>query len=206
MILEAITVGAMQANCYVLAEAAGRDAIIIDPGADARKIKEVLDAYRLKPRAVINTHGHYDHIGADNEFGVEVYVHGDDEAMLKSAELNFSAMFAVPFKVTVPVTTVIDQQILTFGGIELRALHIPGHTPGGIALLLRKPKGAMVFTGDTLFHHSIGRSDLSGGSGDELINAIKEKLLVLPDETKVYPGHGPLSTIGEERSHNEFLA
>jgi len=206
MILEAVTVGAMQVNCYVLAEAAGRDAVIIDPGADARKIKKVLDTYRLTPRAVINTHGHYDHIGADNEFGVEVYVHSDDERMLKAPSLNLSALFAMPFKVTVPITIVNDRQMLSLGDIELQVLHIPGHTPGGMALLLKKPKGTIVFTGDTLFHHSIGRSDLSGGSGDKLIHAIKEKLLVLPDETKVYPGHGPSSTIGEERSHNEFLA
>jgi glyoxylase-like metal-dependent hydrolase (beta-lactamase superfamily II) len=195
----------MQANCYVLAAKPQGAAVIIDPGAEARKIKQVLEKHQLKPALVINTHGHYDHIGADNSFGVPVYVHEDDLALLKEPALNLSGFFALPFRVKSEIKAVKDNQIIALDGLELKALHIPGHTPGGMALVLIKPENKVVFTGDTLFCQSIGRSDLAGGNEAQLIKAIREKLFSLFDDTKVYPGHGPSTTIGEEKRANPFF-
>lgn len=205
MILETIPVGALESNCYVVAVESGRDAIIIDPGAEERKIRKVLDKHKLKPGLIINTHGHYDHIGADDKFGMPVYVHKLDSAMLKDPMLNLSGLFSLAYNVKSEIRTVEEGQIISHDGVEFKVLHIPGHTPGGIALVLVKPAEHVVFTGDTLFCQGIGRSDLAGGDAEALTKAIKEKLLVLPADTVVYPGHGPSSTIEEEKSSNPYL-
>jgi glyoxylase-like metal-dependent hydrolase (beta-lactamase superfamily II) len=190
----------MQTNCYILAKVAGGEAVIIDPGAESRKIKAVLAKYKLKPAVVANTHGHYDHIGCDDEFQVPVLIHQDDTLFLNDPMLNLSGLFALPYKVGAKVITLEDGQIIEYAGITLKVLHIPGHTPGGVAFLLQAPQNNIVFTGDTLFCQGIGRSDLAGGDEALLIRKIKEKLLSLPDRTVVYPGHGPSTTIGEEKN------
>ena len=205
MILETVVVGPMQVNCYILACAEAQEAVIIDPGAEERKISRVLEKYRLKPAMVVNTHGHYDHIGCDDKFGVPVYVHKLDAAMLSDGKLNLSFFFALPYQVKARLVEVADGQVLQGAGISLQAMHIPGHTPGGMAFLLQGPGQGAVFSGDTLFRGGIGRSDLAGGDGELLVKKIKEKLLVLPGETKVYPGHGPASTIAGEKKDNPFL-
>ncbi|MEW6101053.1 MAG: MBL fold metallo-hydrolase [Candidatus Omnitrophota bacterium] len=206
MIFETVVVGPMQVNCYILAFEQDSAALIIDPGDQCRKIREVLDRHKLKPGLVINTHGHYDHIGCDDKFGVPVYIHAKDAALLKDPGLNLSSMFSLGYSVKNKIIEVKDSQKLTLNGITLKVLHTPGHTPGGISLLLEKPENKIVFTGDTLFLRGIGRSDLAGGSQEQLLGSIKEKLLNLSDDTLVYPGHGPSSTIGEERKNNPFLA
>jgi len=206
MILETIKVGPMEANCYILASEKNKAAIIIDPGAQERKIRQALDKDGLKPGLVINTHGHYDHIGSDDKFETPVYVHKDDLPLLKDAALNLSGFFSMAYEVKSEIRTMEDGQVIEYEGIKLKVLHIPGHTPGGVALLLQEPEAKAVFTGDTLFHHSIGRSDLAGGNEASLIKAVKEKLLVLPEDTVVYPGHGPSTTIAEEKKHNPFLS
>lgn len=201
MILETISVGPMGVNCYILAAARDSKAIIIDPGDSERKIRQVLDKYKLTPVFIINTHGHYDHIGANDKFGLPVYVHKADLAMLKDPMLNLSGLFASPYEVKSEIKILEDNQIIELDGIRLQVLHVPGHTPGGIALLLLEPKDKkIVFTGDTLFCQGIGRSDLIGGDENLLKYSIKEKLFTLPDETIIYPGHGELSTIGEEKA------
>lgn len=205
MILEHFSVGPMQVNCYILAMGEDSRAVIIDPGAEARKIKTVLGKHKLKAGLIINTHGHYDHIGADDDFGVVVYVHKEDSRLLKDPQLNLSGLFALPFQVKSEIREVKDKEVIELASIKLKVLHIPGHTAGGIALLLENPKEKLVFTGDTLFCHGIGRSDLPGGSEALLIKSIKEKLLVLREDTVVYPGHGPASTIGDEKRENPFL-
>ncbi len=202
MILETIRVGQMQVNCYVIACAKEKEAIVIDPGADARAIKAVLNKYKLRPAMVINTHGHYDHIGCDDEFGVSVYVHKQDLAMLKDAGLNFSASFSLPHTVKSEIITLEDKQVIKLDCLELEIIHLPGHTPGGIALLMRRPQTGILFTGDTLFCQGVGRTDLPGGSQSQLEKSIRERLFVLPDETKVYPGHGTTTTIGKEKNSN----
>ncbi|MCX5710838.1 MAG: MBL fold metallo-hydrolase [Candidatus Omnitrophica bacterium] len=205
MILENIPVGALESNCYVLASGEGKEAIIIDPGAQEHKIRKVLERHKLKPALVINTHGHYDHMGADDKFGVPVYIHKLDSAMLKDPMLNLSGLFSLACGVKSEINTLEENQVISCDGIELKVLHIPGHTPGGIALVLIKPDEHVVFTGDTLFCQGIGRSDLEGGDGELLVKAIKEKLLSLPSDTVVYPGHGPSTTIEEEKKENPYL-
>ena len=200
MILETIHVGPMQVNCYVLACTQGGQALIIDPGDQASKIKTVLNKHKLKPAMVINTHGHYDHIGCDDEFGVKVYVHKDDLPMLLDARKNLSANFSLAYRVGSEIKVLEDKEIIKLDCLELEVMHLPGHTPGGIGLLMKKPQADIVFTGDTLFYRGVGRSDLPGGSQQSLEEAIRDRLFVLPADTKVYPGHGAATTIGQEKS------
>jgi hydroxyacylglutathione hydrolase len=197
MILETVCVGPMQANCYILASGDNAPAIIIDPGSQVRKIRQVLDKHKLKPAFIINTHGHYDHIGSDDKFGVPIYIHRQDLEFLKDSQLNLSKLFALPYQVESAIKALEDKDIIELEDLQLQVIHVPGHTPGGIALRLIKPTDKIVFTGDTLFCQGIGRSDLSGGDDTLLIKSIKEKLLTLPDDTVIYPGHGPSSTIRE---------
>ena len=203
MIIETVNVGPMQVNCYILACAAGGGAIIIDPGDQDSKIKAVLDKHKLKPAMVINTHGHYDHIGCDDKFGVLVYVHKNDLAMLIDARKNLSASFSLAYKVSSEIKTLKDKEIIKLDCLELEVIHLPGHTPGGIGLLMKKPQTDIVFTGDTLFYRGVGRWDLPGGSQQQLEKAIKERLFILPDDTRVYPGHGAATTIAKEKVRGE---
>jgi len=205
MILKTVLVGSMQVNCYILACSENSQAIIIDPGEQERKIRCVLDQYGLKPALIINTHGHYDHIGCNDKFGVPVYVHADDKNMLKDAELNLSAAFSDSYEVNSEIRLLADKQLIRLDCIELEVIHTPGHSPGGIALLMKKPSENILFTGDTLFCQGVGRSDLPGGDQAILERSLRERLMVLPDNLIIYPGHGPASTIGEERKNNPFL-
>ncbi len=191
----------MQVNCYILAPGENSPAIIIDPGSEAHKIRQVLKRHGLKPAFIVNTHGHYDHIGCDDKFGVPVYVHGKDLPLLKDSQLNLSGLFALSYNVSSQIITLEDKERINLADIELEAIHMPGHTPGGIALLLKKPENNIAFTGDSLFCQGIGRTDLAGGDEALLIRSIRERLLTLPDDTIIYPGHGPSSTIGEEKKN-----
>jgi glyoxylase-like metal-dependent hydrolase (beta-lactamase superfamily II) len=206
MIFETIVVGALEVNCYILSCGQSASAIIIDPGDDAARIKKALASHKLSPGMVINTHGHYDHIGADDAFAVPVYVHSADAGMLRDAKANFSVFCAQPVRITARIEELKDRQRIRLDEIELEVIHVPGHSAGGIALRMIAPDPSMLFTGDALFAGSIGRTDLGGMSSRSLISAIKERLLVLPDDTVVYPGHGQSSTIGEERRNNPFLS
>lgn len=205
MILEVVPVGHMEANCYILASAAGKGAIIIDPGDDKQKIERALKKHSLKPALIINTHGHIDHIGCDGDFNVPVYIHRKDSVMLDDPALNLSALLGSSFSVMPDIKTVEEGDTVESDGVQLEVIHVPGHTPGGISLLLKKPQGKAVFTGDSLFYRGIGRTDFPGASESSLVRAIKEKLFKLSDDTVVYPGHGPSSTIGEEKENNPFL-
>jgi len=205
MILKTLCVGPMQVNCYILATEEDSPAIIIDPGSEARKIKRILDKHKLKPAFIINTHGHYDHIGSDNEFDVPIYIHHQDLALLRNPQLNLSGLFALPYRVKSEIRILENNQNIELQDLQLKVLHVPGHTPGGIALRMIKPTDKIVFTGDSLFCQGIGRSDLAGGDESLLIESIKEKLLTLSDDTVIYPGHGPSSTIGEEKKNNPFF-
>ena len=205
MILETLSLGPMQVNCYILAKEESGQAIIIDPGAEVNKINKVLNKYSLTPAFIVNTHGHYDHIGCDDKFKVPIYIHSRDAKLLKDPRLNLSGLMSLPYQVDSEIIGMEDNQIIELEEIQLKVLHVPGHTPGGIALVLLKPEGKIVFTGDSLFCSGIGRTDFPGADESLLLKSIQEKLLTLPDETICYPGHGPSTTIGEEKKNNPFL-
>jgi glyoxylase-like metal-dependent hydrolase (beta-lactamase superfamily II) len=201
MLLKTIVVGYYGVNCYIIGREDSGDVVVIDPGADFSKIKSVLEEYRLKPVAVLNTHGHFDHIGADDEFNLDVYVHLDDKDMLTDPQSNLSVFFGKPFKVSANVKVLRDKEIVSLAGMNFEVLHTPGHTPGGICLKVED----LLFSGDTLFSGSVGRTDFPGASHEQLLNSIKDKILTLPDKIAVYPGHGAATNIKIERKENSFL-
>ncbi|BCI81851.1 MBL fold hydrolase [Mycolicibacterium sp. TY66] len=206
----------LQCNCYILAARAGSDAIIVDPGQRAMgRIREILDENRLTPSAVLLTHGHVDHIWSAQKvadtYGCPVYIHPEDRFMLtdpikgfgpRLAQLAFGVLFSEPKQV---VELDRDGDKLYLGGITVTVDHTPGHTRGSVVFRVTDGPAELAFTGDTLFKQSVGRTDLPGGSGRDLLNSIVTKLLVLDDDTVVLPGHGPQTTIGAERRTNPFL-
>ncbi len=188
-------------NCYLLSD--GGDAIVIDPGDATEELLDALSGLNVK--TIVNTHGHCDHCGGNAKLvektGAELLIHEEDRAMLQSLEYQ-GEMFGVPFSASPEPTRFVNEgDKISFGNIELEVLHVPGHSLGHIALLGE----GCVFSGDVLFAGSIGRTDLPGGNYDQLIQTIREKLLVLPDETIVYAGHGTATTIGDEKLKNPFL-
>jgi len=209
MKVDRLVLGAFETNCYILSEnPEARDCLIIDTGLEAGGLTDLLDARGLEATALILTHGHADHIGGTAELrnilpNLKVYVHRLDAEMLTGMRDNLSAMAGVRIR-TAPADFLVEEgETIEQAGISLEVLHTPGHTRGGVSLYCR-PEG-IVFVGDTLFAGSVGRTDFSGGSMRQLVNSIKEKLLVLPDETVVYPGHGPATTIGQEKAYNPFV-
>lgn len=205
MILETVCVGPYEANCYILAQDKNNEAIIIDPGDEPDRIKGVLTRYKLKPSLIINTHGHIDHVGADDAFGVCVYIHKGDLDFLSNPNLNLSGFLVTSLRITSPRHTLEDKEEIRLGKIRLQVIHTPGHTPGGICLLLKEPQDKIIFSGDTLFCQGIGRTDFPFASSEQLVKSIKEKLFVLDNKTQVLPGHGPSTTIGQEKESNPFF-
>ena len=201
MILEKIIVGPMQVNCYILGCPRTSQAIIIDPGAEPEKIERQLKKCGLKVKCIVNTHGHADHIGANTYFALPVYIHQLDAKFLTNPELNLSSMLGLSLISSAPAKLLKDGQTLKVGDISLKILHTPGHTPGGICLKADK----FCLTGDTLFAQGIGRTDIPYASEEDLLTSIREKLFTLPPQVAIYPGHGPSSTIGEEKENNPFL-
>ena len=207
MILESLCLGPFQVNCYILASGNNSKAIIIDPGDEEKKIRRVLEIQRLEPALIINTHGHIDHIGCNDKFGVPIYIHRLDLAMLKDPKLNLSSfLHPSPYNIVSQIKEIEDREVIELGQMQLEVMHTPGHTPGGICLLLKKPQNKILFSGDTLFYQGIGRTDFPGADEGQLIKSIKEKLFKLPEDTIIYPGHGASSTIGQEKKNNPFLS
>lgn len=205
MIIKKLEVGPIMANCFILGCESTKDAVVIDPGDDADRILMTLAKSGLKVKYLINTHGHFDHVGANKRMkevtGAELAIHTDDEPMFQ--ELSRTAMmFGLSAENSPPADIRLnDGDEITFGEITLKVIHTPGHSRGGVCLYTK----GHLFAGDTLFAGSIGRTDLNGGDYDTLISSIKEKLLVLEPETIVYTGHGPETTIGNEKRMNPFL-
>jgi hydroxyacylglutathione hydrolase len=192
-----LIVGLISTNCYVVRT--GDEVMVVDPGGDADRIIGELDG--AVPRYIINTHGHPDHVGANKALtkatGAPVLMHGDDVKILGGTGV-LGGIFNKPPK---PDRLLEDGDELELGDLTFKVFHTPGHTPGGISLYTP----GVVFVGDTLFAGSVGRTDLGGGDYKTLIESIKTKLLTLPPDTKVLPGHGPESTIALERATNPFL-
>lgn len=202
MFIKAIVVGLLESNCYLAGDKDTKEIFIIDPGGDYDRIKKVIDKGGLKPKAVINTHGHGDHIGANEEFGIPVWIHRLDAGFLTDPSKNLSGVIGFFLKLK-PASRLLEEgDILEIGKHALEVIHTPGHTPGSISL-----KGdGVVFTGDTLFCEGIGRTDLAYGSEKDIRRSIKEKLFTLDDDYVVYPGHGQSSTIGNEKNNNPYIS
>jgi glyoxylase-like metal-dependent hydrolase (beta-lactamase superfamily II) len=192
-------------NCFIIADDKTKEAVVIDPGDDAEDILRIVREKDLKVRYIVNTHGHFDHVGANKALkeatGAAIVIHEADAAILASAPRQSAAFGMNPVSSPAADRYVKHGDVISAGEVSLKVLHTPGHTPGGISLL----EEGMVFTGDALFAGSIGRTDFPGGDLMTLLGAIKTNLMSLPDETKVFSGHGPASTIGEEREENPFL-
>ncbi len=209
MHVECLVLGLYETNCYVVcADQKCHDVVIIDTGLDMSGVAEHLQTHQLKPVAVVLTHGHADHIVGSaairaNWSDVQVYIHRLDAEMLTDATINLSLMNGSAF-VTEPADVVVEEgDTIEQAGLKLEVIQTPGHTPGGICLYAKDEN--LLFSGDTLFADGIGRTDFPGGSTEQLLCSIKEKLLTLPQETVVYPGHGPQTTIGRERQYNPFI-
>ena len=204
MIIERLVVGPFAVNCYIVGSGLGRQGMIIDPGDDTGQILGRVSRLKLDIKFIVLTHGHLDHTGALKEVkeatGSQVAVHADDARTLNDRSLGILLGISQP-SLPPPDRLLKDGDELALNGLRFTILHTPGHTPGGICLLGE----GMLFSGDTLFKYGIGRTDMPGGSYSQLMDSIQAKLMTLPDEVVVYPGHGPETTIGNERRGNTFL-
>jgi hydroxyacylglutathione hydrolase len=225
LIHEILPVGILQCNCHIVGDPKTREAIVIDPGDAAEQILEILERHHLKVSAIVITHTHIDHViglhRVQQATGAPVYMHADDLALYRMLDVQASWLgWKIPEKVNVD-QLLREGDAIRWGRYEAQVLHTPGHTQGSICLYMpsdmpkaraaalaakstERPPGRL-FAGDTLFAGSIGRTDLWGGSYEEIIHSLKGKLLELPDDTIVYPGHGEFTTIGQERHSNPYL-
>ncbi|UCE98662.1 MAG: MBL fold metallo-hydrolase [Planctomycetota bacterium] len=208
MKIDRLILGEYETNCYILRDSkAAKNCLIIDTGLQAQELIDFLHRHKLNPVAVVLTHGHVDHTNGlallRAKFpNIQVYIHRSDAEMLTGTENNLSTLTSLQSN-SQPADILIEEgNTIKEAGIRLEVLHTPGHTPGGISLYSRDE--GIVFVGDTLFAGSVGRADL-GGNMTQLIKSIREKLLTLPEETIVYPGHGPITTIAQEKANNPFL-
>ena len=217
MLVVGFPTGALQANCYLLAAGEGEPCVVVDPGQDAAEpVTDAIRKYRLSPVAVLCTHGHFDHIfsvapvcdGND----VPAWIHPDDRHLLSDPSKGFSAEAAAFFggrlEVREPaeVRELTDGAVLDLAGLSFTVDHTPGHTRGSVCFRFKTAEGGgLLVAGDTLFAGSIGRTDLPGGDPRQMRESLHNKVLTLPDDTVVLPGHGPTTTIGQERSNNPFL-
>lgn len=207
MIHEILPVGPLQCNCSVIGDEISREAMVIDPGADVEDVLEIVRKHKLQVKQIVITHAHIDHVGGAMKLraatGAPILLNQNDYALLKLLDVQ-ATWIGMPS----PEEVKIDQSIgpsdkVKAGSLSADVLHTPGHTEGSICLYFSAQR--KLIAGDTLFAGSIGRTDLPGGSFDKIIGSIHDKVLTLPDETVIVPGHGGLTTIGEERENNPFL-
>jgi len=204
VIVEKLVVGPFASNCYIVGSQSNKEGMIIDPGDEAKQILKRVKDLELDIKFIVLTHGHIDHTGALKEVrevtGAKVAIHADDAKSLKVQSL--SRIFGLSYPTPPPPDRLLkDGDSIDVGGMHFEVLHTPGHTPGGICLLGE----GVVFSGDTLFNYGIGRTDLPGGNYSQLMNSLQTRLMTLPDNTVVYPGHGAATTISAERKGNPFL-
>lgn len=207
MIHVILPVGILQCNCSVFGDEQSREAIVVDPGDEIETVTSVLDRHGLTVKAIVITHAHIDHVAGAHKLraltGAPVYMNAEDGELLDALAIQASWLgMETPQRPTVD-SELSDGTVLTLGGAEFQALHTPGHTQGSSSLWI--PRENKLVAGDTLFRDSIGRTDLPGGNGRQILSSIKTKLFLLPDDTVVIPGHGPNTTIGREKERNPFL-
>jgi hydroxyacylglutathione hydrolase len=202
---EHVIVGAIETNCYIVYDEETKECAVIDPGAEAEKIIHLIHQKDLKPIMIINTHGHVDHVGANkdliDEYSVPLLIHSADSPMLDKVEQMELSFFLGAKDSPPPDKFLVEGEKVEIGSVQLKIIHTPGHSPGSVSLL----GDGLLFSGDTLFWGGVGRTDLPGGSWNELVRSIKEKILTLPEETLVLPGHGPKTTVGQEKRSNPFI-
>jgi hydroxyacylglutathione hydrolase len=210
-----IPVGMLQCNCSILGDPKTREAIVVDPGDEVERILDMVGRYKLTVKAIVSTHAHIDHVGGLAKLhqytGAPVMMHREDLQLYNGMDVQ-----AAFLGMKVPDLADIDQLLkdgdaLQWGRYQANVIHTPGHTPGSLCLYLPKDSGQVklsqpqLYAGDTLFSGSIGRTDLWGGSMDQIMESITQKLMQLPDDTIVYPGHGEITTIGREKAMNPYL-
>jgi len=205
-LVTALVVGPLQVNCFIVACPRSRDALVIDPGDDGERILAAIRAANWRVVRIVNTHGHFDHIGANRALvdvtGAELLIHGLDLPLLQKAQTHAQVYGLRTEPSPVPDRLLSDGDTVDCGELSCQVIHLPGHSPGGIALLC----GEHLFAGDVLFAGSIGRTDLPGGDHRLLVSGIRSKLWVLPGDTIVHPGHGPDTTIAREMRSNPYVA
>ncbi|MBN2432153.1 MAG: MBL fold metallo-hydrolase [Acidobacteria bacterium] len=200
-----LVIGPLEVNCYVLCCRETGVAAVIDPGAEAGRIIGEIEARGWRPAMIINTHGHIDHVAGNSDiadhFRIPVLLHALDEPLLKSEDIFGLAPVLNARPSPPPERLLRDGDTVMVGQVEIQVLHTPGHTPGGCCLLA----DVACFAGDTVFRGSVGRTDLPGGDYDTLLESIREKILPLPDDVELFPGHGPSTTVGREKEQNPFF-
>jgi len=207
MTFDVMVVGPLGVNCFLLGCEATGQAVVVDPGGDVEQILTALQKRGLSVVSIINTHGHFDHVGGNRQLqaatGAELLIHPADEPMLARVA-SVAGMYGLQAENSPgPDRLLEDDMLLSFGNQQLRVIHTPGHTPGGCCLYLESEQ--KLISGDTLFADGVGRTDLPGGSHAQLINSIRTRLFTLPPQVEVWPGHGPATTIGHEQQHNPYL-
>lgn len=198
--------GPLSTNCYLIENEKSKELVIVDPASCPKSLREHISEIGYTPKAILLTHGHFDHVmGIDKfvqEYDLPVYLHEEEVQVLANADLNLAGQFNLSYIYDKGIG-VKDGETLQLAGMEFRVIHTPGHTAGGCCYYMEKEK--MLISGDTLFEQSVGRTDFPTGSMSVLVRSIREKLLCLPEDTKVYPGHGGETTIGTEKQHNPFI-
>lgn len=210
MIVESFPVGPLGCNCSIVADSTAKKAIVVDPGGEFEKIRARLLAHGLTVTAIVHTHTHIDHVGAtaplQQASGAAACIHEGDRFLYDLLPVQAAMLgCALPEKVEME-GSLVDGRTLRAGELEMGVLHTPGHTPGSVTFVVKDGAATHVFSGDTLFRRGIGRTDLWGGDSGLIAKSLREKILALPDDARVVCGHGPDTTIGEERRHNPFLA
>lgn len=202
---ETLVVGPLETNCYLVYCQDSLECAVVDPGAEADRIFIMIARRDLKPALILNTHGHIDHIGANKEikekFTIPLYIHSADSPMLENVHQSEMALFLGAIDSPPPDNLLNDGDKITIGKSFLRVIHTPGHSPGSVSFL----GDGFLISGDTLFFGGVGRTDLPGGSWKDMESSIKNKILTMPDDMVVLPGHGPATTVGQEKRANPFI-
>ena len=210
-----IPVGILQCNCSIIGDPVSREVLVIDPGDEVGRILELLGRHKLTVKAIVSTHAHIDHVGGLSKLhqytGAPIMMHREDVPLYQAMDVQAAFLGVAPPPVSEVHQFLAEGDALQWGSLEAQVIHTPGHTPGSVSLYMPAESGKIVlskpqlFAGDTLFAGSIGRTDLWGGSMEQILDSLRGKLMELPDDTLVHPGHGARTTIGQERQSNPFL-